>query len=103
MPTGRETLFTYESSASEPSHLGEPVSKRTTCPYCSSSVARLSRIRVRNLLALCVGRFPVRCRDCLLQRYVGFREALVLLHIRSRARYRNDLDAWKKEGQIADD
>jgi hypothetical protein len=34
------------------------------CPLCGSSYVKTSRIRWSDAPELCIGRFPVRCWDC---------------------------------------
>lgn len=49
-----------------------------TCPQCTSSSFRLSRLRTKDLERLALFQYPVRCRQCHRRTYAGFPLALML-------------------------
>jgi hypothetical protein len=47
------------------------------CPYCGSSFVKSSRLRISDFPEPLIGRFPMRCRDCVGRFFVWFPQVLV--------------------------
>jgi hypothetical protein len=64
-----------------------------TCPECSSSNFRLSRLRMKDVERLLLFQYPVRCRNCHRRAYAGLPLALVLAQAGRVRRERREHEA----------